>query len=111
MERERELVDEIARLQADARDSRVAEVEDPIDQVTSSEVKAATFETIDVLSRTLAQVRTALQRIADGTYGKCLDCAKDIEAARLNAVPWTPYCRADQEEHDRADAAEAALPR
>ena len=111
IERERELADEIARLQGDARESRVAEVEDPIDQVTSSEVKAATFEEIDLLSRTLAHVRAALQRIKNGTYGKCLDCGKDIEPARLKAVPWTPYCRADQEAHDRADSVEAALPR
>jgi RNA polymerase-binding transcription factor DksA len=38
---------------------------------------------------TLKQVRAALQRIQDGTYGVCIDCGRRIEPARLEAVPWT----------------------
>jgi DnaK suppressor protein len=53
----------------------------------------------------LQQVRAALQRIEDGTFGYCIDCGKPIEPARLDAVPWTPYCREDQEKHDKLEAA------
>ena len=35
----------------------------------------------------LQDVRAALQRIADGSYGECLDCGKYIAAARLQAFP------------------------
>lgn len=100
-----ELIDSITRFDADARESRSAEVEDPIDQVTSSEAKAGAFAVSTVEARTLEQVRAALQRIEDGTYGTCIDCDRPIEPARLQAVPWTPYCRADQEKHDAEDAA------
>ena len=100
--REHELRQEITRLDADARESRSADVEDPIDQVTSSEAKAAAFQESTIAAQTLSQVRAALQRIEDGTYGECIDCGRPIEPARLEAVPWTPYCRADQEKHDKA---------
>jgi DnaK suppressor protein len=45
----------------------------------------------------LAQVRDALQRIADGTYGKCAVDGGPIEKKRLDAVPWSPYCIAHAE--------------
>lgn len=106
--RERELVEEAAHFDAEAREAGTAEVQDPIDAVTSDEIKAANFQMGDLAARTLQEVRAALQRIEDGTFGYCIDCGKPIEPARLDAVPWTPYCREDQEKHDRSDADEAA---
>jgi RNA polymerase-binding transcription factor DksA len=41
----------------------------------------------------IAQIRSALARIADGTYGSCVRCGDEIAAARLDALPWTPFCR------------------
>ena len=41
----------------------------------------------------IAQIRLALARIADGTYGTCSRCGDEIAEARLKAIPWTPYCR------------------
>lgn len=105
--KQQELLDSISRFDSEARESRSAEVEDPIDQVTSSELKAGAFAVSTVEAQTLEQVRAALQRIQDGTYGKCIDCGRAIEPARLEAVPWTSYCRADQEKHDSEDAAAA----
>ena len=87
-----------------ARNAREAEVEDPIDQVTSAEGKAVAFEESSREWQTLTQVRDALQRIEKGAYGNCVECGRAIEPARLEAVPWTPYCRADQEKVDREQA-------
>ncbi|HEX3683049.1 MAG TPA: TraR/DksA family transcriptional regulator [Bryobacteraceae bacterium] len=102
--RQQELLDSISRSDTDARESRSAEVEDSIDQVTSDELKATAFAVSTVEARTLEQVRAALQRLQDGSYGKCIDCGRSIELARLEAIPWTPYCRADQEKHDAETA-------
>ena len=77
------------------------DTDDPIDQVTSSELKAASFQESTLAANTLKQVKDALRRIDDGSYGKCIDCDRPIEPARLEAVPWTPYCLADQKKHDR----------
>jgi RNA polymerase-binding transcription factor DksA len=40
----------------------------------------------------LAQVTGALQRIEQGTFGKCTVCGKAIGKERLAALPYTPYC-------------------
>ena len=44
LEKERELLADIATLEQEARNAREAEVEDPIDEVTSAEGKAVAFE-------------------------------------------------------------------
>ena len=41
----------------------------------------------------ITQIRAALRRIADGTYGECARCGEPIGEARLDALPWTPLCR------------------
>jgi DnaK suppressor protein len=107
--REQELQEIISRLVREARESASAEVEDPIDRVISSEGKAAAFGVSTAESRQLQQVRAALQRIQNGTYGECIDCGRPIEPARLQAVPWTPYCRADQEKHEAEDASDTLM--
>lgn len=41
----------------------------------------------------IGQIRAALRRIADGSYGTCARCGEEIAEARLDAIPWTPLCR------------------
>jgi len=48
----------------------------------------------------LAQVKDALDRMDQGRYGECQDCGETIDAARLDAVPWTTHCLGCQ---DRAE--------
>ena len=54
-------------------------------------------------SAELDAIDAALQRIADGTYGVCLDCGTDIPAPRLHAAPETARCITcqDRREHLR----------
>ncbi len=40
----------------------------------------------------LQQVRDALGRVADGTFGRCIVDGGLIEELRLEAVLWSPYC-------------------
>lgn len=40
----------------------------------------------------LAQVKNALQRIADGEYQECARCGEEIAAERLQAIPYTDRC-------------------
>ena len=103
-EKERELLADIARTEAEARESRVAEVENGADRSVSSEAKESLLQETTSDWNVFTQVREALQRIENGAYGKCIDCGRQIEAARLGSVPWTPYCLADEERHDRKEA-------
>ena len=41
----------------------------------------------------LSAIEAALNRIDNGTYGKCLSCGEPISAERLTAVPFTTKCR------------------
>jgi RNA polymerase-binding transcription factor DksA len=43
-------------------------------------------------SQLLEQISTALDRVEGGTYGRCMECNREIPAERLDVVPYTPYC-------------------
>ena len=45
----------------------------------------------------LTQVREALERIEQGTFGNCTVDGEPIEPKRLEASPWVPYCLKHQE--------------
>ena len=108
--REQELLRDMRRLGDDAREAKETQVEDSIDAVGSSENQALNFRMDTVASEELAQVQAALQRVEDGTYGTCVDCGRAISDARLEALPWTPYCVEDAEKHQRgADAQQASI--
>jgi DnaK suppressor protein len=49
----------------------------------------------------LRLIDEALDRVDHGTYGVCQDCDEDIPLARLNSVPFTPYCVECEAKHDR----------
>lgn len=51
----------------------------------------------------LKRIERALQRVANGTYGICLNCGGAIQPGRLNAVPWARYCIDCQELLDRGE--------
>lgn len=40
----------------------------------------------------LANVRHALERLEDGTYGRCEDCGIAMPFERLEAIPWARLC-------------------
>ena len=46
----------------------------------------------------LRQIKEALQRLNEGTYGVCAECEKPISPKRLQAVPWAKYCVQCQEQ-------------
>ena len=47
-------------------------------------------------ARVLAAIDAALGRIEDGTYGRCERCGNEIEADRLEAIPWVTLCIEDK---------------
>ena len=98
--KERYLLGTMTRGAADARKSRDAEIQDRTDQVASSEMKEGRFQENSYDWNLLIEVREALQRLENGSFGKCADCGEQIDSDRLNAIPWTPYCLTDQNRRD-----------
>lgn len=52
----------------------------------------------------LYEIDEALNRIRDGTYGKCELTGKPIEPARLDAIPWTRFSAAAEKQLEREGA-------
>jgi len=80
---------------------RAEEIEDdlrhPLDADSSEQaIDLADDEALagvdDVLRREIAQIRAALLRIENGTYGICARCGGDIGAERLEALPTATRC-------------------
>jgi DnaK suppressor protein len=74
---------------------------DALDEVQHAAERELAIRNLDRESNLLRNVRAALRRIDDGTFGTCVHCEDDISAKRLNAVPWSPYCITCQEMADR----------
>jgi DnaK suppressor protein len=96
----RELQSTLRMLEQEGSAAGEAEVRDSTDDATTSQGASDSLEAATVLSQTLEEVQDALRRLEDGTYGKCTVCGREIAPARLEAVPWTPYCLEDQEKVD-----------
>jgi RNA polymerase-binding transcription factor DksA len=66
---------------------------------------------VDSQSSLLRDVRAALLRIRDGSFGTCIHCEWAINPRRLAAVPWAPLCIECQEaaDHDKYEAAESLI--
>lgn len=47
---------------------------------------------VDSLKQRLAEVDHALKRIAEGGYGRCINCGNEIGAARLEYRPESVHC-------------------
>jgi len=62
-------------------------------------------------TKALAQIGAALQRMAGGEFGICLECEEPISSKRLAAVPWAAYCLRCQEFQDAHDAADDLNPK
>lgn len=82
-------------------DIAIQKTPDAIDEVQLAGERELAIRNLDRDSIMLRNVRAALARIADGSYGTCLHCEEDIKPKRLEAVPWAPFCIRCQEAADR----------
>jgi DnaK suppressor protein len=81
---------------------------DALDEVQYATERELAIRSLDRDSNLLRNVRAALDRIEEGSYGMCLHCEEDISPKRLAAVPFTAYCIVCQELADRRGRDEGA---
>ena len=74
---------------------------DALDEVQHASERELAIRNLDRESSLLRNVRLALRRIADGSFGTCLHCDEEISPKRLAAVPWAANCIQCQEIVDR----------
>jgi DnaK suppressor protein len=88
---EKRLIDRMGRAGTEAREP-IREVSDEADASLDDVRKDAQFAIADAGWITLREVRDALARIEDGTFGRCEVDGGPIDEERLRALPWTPTC-------------------
>ena len=87
---EKALSDRIGHEADQGRGEFIEAAHDVGDASVADEVASEEFTEAEHNSAVL-QVREALGRVADGTFGRCIVNGGLIEERRLEAVPWTPY--------------------
>src|SRR5687767_12753378 len=88
---------ELARVLRNREAIAIEKSADALDEVQHAAERELAIRNLDRESGLLRQVKLALHRIDEGTYGTCMHCDEDINAKRLAAVPWTQYCIRCQE--------------
>ena len=91
--------------QAEQRDDAVPDVADMALQDATEEQQISLMELKD---GTREQIDEALLRLADGTYGICGDCGREISERRLKAVPFARRCIQCQEKTEAIEQPDQA---
>jgi len=76
---------------------------DQMDEIQFASERDLAIRNVHRESALARQVKAALQRIRDGSYGVCVDCDSAISPKRLAAVPWAQRCIKCQEAADRSE--------
>jgi DnaK suppressor protein len=90
---------------------------DEVDEIQASGNREIGLATREMLVERVNRLSAALDRLSDGEYGACVECAEPISPARLQAVPEVPTCvrcqdaierlgrASERSSHARGDAA------
>jgi len=92
------------------QDGRAADSEDIAQDIADKAANSYTKEFLFSQSSNdralLARVEEALARIRDGSFGECINCGKELNPKRLEAVPWARYCISCQEKIEQGQIQE-----
>jgi DnaK suppressor protein len=105
--RQQELRRTVNRTQADGRTVDEDTAQDIADRAASSYNKEFLFSQSNNERQLLQMVEKALTRIREGSFGECAHCGSEINAKRLEAVPWTRHCIECQEKLEQGLLEEA----
>ena len=72
----------------------------PADSATEMHEQELDETTEVMLDEETTRIREALQAIENGTYGKCIECGKDIPRERLEVRPEAVRCVEHQSEFE-----------
>jgi DnaK suppressor protein len=84
---------------------------DQMDEIQYASERDLAIRNVDRESTLLRDVKAALLRIHNGSFGTCIECEWEISPKRLAAVPWASRCircqdAADRDGGERTDVSE-----
>ena len=74
------------------RDIKGMKFPDHVDWATAEQEREIGLRIIERDAALRGEVRLAVERIKDGSYGVCDSCGQQIESERLDAMPVTSLC-------------------
>jgi DnaK suppressor protein len=83
----------------------------PADEGTETHEQELDETTDMMLAAEAENVELALKRLAQGEYGRCIDCGKEIPRERLEAIPEAVRCIEDQARYEATLRARWSPPR
>ena len=95
---------ELGRLLRNREGITIEKNADALDEVQQATERELAIRNLDRESGLLRQVKGALARLEDGSYGVCVHCEEEINPKRLAAVPWAQFCIQCQELADTRKA-------
>jgi DnaK suppressor protein len=106
--RRRDLLNDVQHRKRDARTVSMKELDVRDDgEISEADTQEEIeFALLEIKADMLNRITTALHRLADGAYGRCLDCGDDIGAHRLKALPFAlrcKYCEEARESEQRRE--------
>ena len=111
-DRRREIQSEVQTRMKDVRaDQGLAGVVDDVETSESDIQDEIEFALIQMKAETLHRINEALERLEEGTYGRCFECGEEIEPRRLRALPFAVRCKDCEEAREIAAQRERLMSR
>ena len=98
-----DLVREIARRSKATTEGVMPDIGDILDSVSEERTRELDMILTDREKKKLNQIDDAIDRIEDGSYGMCEECAVKIPKGRLKVMPFAKYCVECQEKIEREE--------
>jgi len=102
-ERQQHLRQAVSRAENEGRTTVGDIAEDIADRALNSYNKEFLFHQSNNERHLLQMVEGALARMREGTFGECISCGQEINAKRLEAVPWARHCIECQEKLEKGE--------
>jgi len=106
--KQQELRRTVSRTEQDGRVADSETAQDIADKAASSYTKEFLFHQSNSERQLLNMVESALARMREGEFGSCINCGNEVNAKRLEAVPWTRYCIDCQEKLEQGQLEDAS---
>src|ERR1700758_816904 len=99
--KQEELLHAVSKSEQDGREADEEGTQDIADKAANAYTKEFLFHQSDDKRRILQLVNEALDRLKSGSYGLCVSCHEEVQAKRLEAVPWARHCIECQEKQEQ----------
>jgi DnaK suppressor protein len=88
----RDLLEGVAQPLRRREEIAVENASDELDRVQGASERDLAIRQIESDALRLQDLKSALERVQDGSYGTCLRCEEPISLKRMAAIPWASYC-------------------